>query len=418
MKNIRRNYRKFLFVALICSAIVPVIYVVSISMNPLSSSNPNSTTDSTDITLSGGFQTGHFEEVLNLSEYDLKISFIYDANGLVDDFGGDAHAWAELGIRTVGYSDFNPSTKKVDFIAGGGNEKSATDVGDILIWNTTEYIYVKYSLIEGWSLTESHLHLASSIEEIPQTKKGNPIPGQFDYKNEHDYVSEFEYQIPFSWSLGDQIYIAAHGEVIFIDSNSIEVEESAWASGDEFPGNNWATYFTYLITKGAGVWLATDYDWTANTFDPDPEGSPTQDLDDKLILQRVGGHGEADYNLPSIPPNPFANHRLWFDRDGVDQWQAQNPLAIDGGTYNTDGTYEIVITIAATSKTEGTAYLTINGLDQGFETDGNWKTMELYPAGMTFFGDMEDMQLFYGLYGYGATHSVSFLNVVIETIPK
>lgn len=393
---------------------VPVIFVVSISMNTLSSSS----TDSIDIYLSGGFQSGHLEPVWNLTKDNLRISFIYDGNGLVDDYGGDAHAWAELGIRTVGYSDFNPSKKQVDLIAGGGNEKSAIDVGDILVWNDTDYIYVKYSLIEGWWLTETHVHIASSMELIPQTKKGNPIPGHFDYKNEHDYVSEFQYQIPLSWSLGDQVYIAAHGEVKYIESTSIEIEESAWASGYEFPGNNWATYFTYTFAKGAGVWLATDYDWTANTFDPDPVGSPTQDLDDKLILQREGGHGEADYNLPSTPPNPYANHRLWFDRDGVDQWQAQNPLAIDGGTFNTEGTYEIIITLVATSKTEGTAYLTINGLDQGFETDGDWKTMELSPAGMTFFGDMENMQVFYGLYGYGAIHSVSFLELTVEAFPK
>ncbi|MFX1530592.1 MAG: hypothetical protein ACFFBC_05730 [Promethearchaeota archaeon] len=414
MNNITRDYRKHLLIALICCSMVPVIFVVSIGMNTLSSSS----LDSTDINLSGGFQSGHLEPVLNLTEYDLQISFIYDGNGLVDDYGGDAHAWAELGIRTVGYSDFNPSKKQVDFIAGGGNEKSAIDVGDILVWNNAEYIYVKYSLIEDWWLTETHVHIASSMEEIPQTKKGNPIPGQFDYKNEHDYVSEFQYQIPLSWLIGDQIYIAAHGVVKYIESTSIEIKESAWASGDEFPGNNWATYFTYTLANGAGVWLATDYDWTANTFDPDPVGSPTQDLDDKLILQREGGHGEADYNLPSTPPNPYANHRLWFDRDGVDQWQAQNPLAIDGGTYNTEGTYEIIITLVATSKTEGTAYLTINGLDQGFETDGDWKTMELSPGGMTFFGDMENMQVFYGLYGYGATHSVSFLDLTVTPIPK
>lgn len=38
------------------------------------------------------------------------------------------------------------------------------------------------------------------------------------------------------------------------------------------------------------------------------------DLDDKLILQKAGGHGEGDYNLPSTPPNPNANHRVWWDR--------------------------------------------------------------------------------------------------------
>ena len=231
-----------------------------------------------DVTLSGGFDAGHFSDIWDLTAGDLVLSFTYDANGLVDDFGSGAHAWAELGVRTVGYGDFNPT---------------------------------------------------SDVE-------------------------------------------------------------------------------------GAGVWLATDYDWAANTFDPDPEGSPTLDLDDKLILQKAGGHGEGDYNLPSTPPNPWANHAVWFDRDGVDQWQAQMWGAIDGVTYNTGGTYDVVITLHATSDTEGTAYMTVNGEPQGFYVPG-WHSgpADLMPAGMTFTGNMRRMQVFYGLYGYGATHSVVFEDITV-----
>jgi hypothetical protein len=168
------------------------------------------------------------------------------------------------------------------------------------------------------------------------------------------------------------------------------------------------------MTEGAGVWLATDYEYVANTFDPDPVGSPTLDMDDKLLLQKAGGHGEGDYNLPSVPPAPGNNHRFWFDRDDVDQWQATHPLAVDGGTFNTGGTYEIEITIHANDAASGTAYMTINSLDQGFETNGDWKTMELSPAGMTFMGDMTNMQVYYGLYGYGAEHSICFENICVK----
>lgn len=167
------------------------------------------------------------------------------------------------------------------------------------------------------------------------------------------------------------------------------------------------------ITGEKGIWVATDYEWIPGTFAPDPPGSPTLDLDDKLILQKGGGMGESDYNLPHTPLTPSANHRIWFDRDGVDPWQAQSPLAVDGGTYNTGGIYHVVIHLHATSDTTGTAYMTINGLDQGFEVDGNWNTMELTPAGMTFTGDMKQMQVFYGLYGYGATHVVQFGNIAV-----
>ena len=228
------------------------------------------------VSLSGGFQSGHFNTIWDLTRSDMTISFTVDLTGMVDDFGGGAHAWSEFGARSVGYGDFNPT----------------------------------------------------------------------------------------------------------------------WMTG------------------GAGVWLATDYDWTVNTFDPDP-GAPTQDIDDKFILQRGGGMDESFYNLPGAPPVPWNNHRIWYDRDGVDPWQAMSPLMVDGGTYNTGGTYDIVITLHATSPTSGTAYMTINGLAQGFEVDGNWNTMELTPAGMTFTGDMTQMQVFYGLYGYGAVHSVVFSGITV-----
>ncbi len=55
----------------------------------------------------------------------------------------------------------------------------------------------------------------------------------------------------------------------------------------------------------------------------------------------------------------------------------------------------------------------INGLWQGFETDGNWDTIELTPASMTFTGDMKHLQIFYGLYGYGATHSATFSDITV-----
>jgi hypothetical protein len=58
--------------------------------------------------------------------------------------------------------------------------------------------------------------------------------------------------------------------------------------------------------------------------------------------------------------------------------------------------------------------MTINGLAQGFETDGDWETMELTPAGIKFRGDMTQMQVFYGIYGYGVTHSVTFRNLEVQ----
>ncbi len=365
-----------------------------------------------DIALSGGFQAGHFDDIWDLTAGDITISFTYNGNGLVDDFGGSAHAWAELGVRSLGSRsvDFNPYwrytywTKTVDLVAGQNK-----DVGDVIVWGDGQTLYVKYTVsAEGCFLTETHLAIADSLDKIPQTKKGNPIPGQFPYKMVHNPpVAEYTYTVDATqWSADAKLYIAAHAVVVCPGCG----EETAWATtyNKEFEGANWATYFTYKPTKdaGSGIWLATDYDWTTNTFDPDPLNAPTLDLDDKLILQQRSGYDERYYDLPSVPPNPWANHRVWWDRDGVDPWQ--NPA-----TANTGGIYQIVISLHATSDTAGTAYMNIRGLDQGFEVDGNWNTIELTPAGMTFSGDMKHMQVFYGIYGYGATHGVSFTNIVV-----
>jgi len=564
-----------------------------------------------DQTLSGGFQAGHFNDVWDLTAGDMTLSFTYDATGMQDDAG--AHAWSELGVRSLssGAVDFNPywrftyPTTTVNLLAG-----QHTDVGDVIVQRVGDLLYVTYRTVDGWAMTETHLAVASSSGGIPQTKKGNPIPGQFPYKAYHNPpVTEYTYVIDVTqWSPGTKLYIAAHGAVVHITEGCIDLasdqttvvtqgnqadgitypkpaeivvgpwsglthtfgpsarwiwesteavdpingdivefkktftipgmylldgsgdfhitadngyelsangnfvgraqlaadyrtamklknnvvwwydtyppdpetingappygwatveqwdlsgllktgtnslaitgvneymnsdeypfqvgttgsnpagliyegrvcykvvdqEETAWAAGTRFPGAaNWATYFTYTNTAvkeaGSGVWLATDYDWTANTFDPDPVGFPTMDLDDKLILQRQGGQGEGAYDLPSVPPVPGNNHRFWWDRDGVDPWQ--NPA-----TANTGGIYQIIIKLHATDATTGTAYMNIRGLDQGFETDGNWNTIELTPAGMTFAGDMKHLQVFYGIYGYGATHTAKFQNIQV-----
>ena len=359
------------------------------------------------ISLSGGFQSGHFTDVWDLTAGDITLSFTYDGNGLVDDFGGSvAHAWAELGVRSLGtVEDFNPywrhysvfEKRRADLFAG-----QHTYIGYVEFWVSDGNLYLSYVVTEpGCTITETHLAVGGQLADIPQTGKGNPIPGQFP---KYTMVGEFLYEVPLSDPLPQLLYIAAHAELVCGNR-----EESAWAGTLPFPGANWAAYFAYqqseLTEPGSGVWLATDYDWTANTFDADV--APTLDLDDKLILQRQGGQGEGVYNLPSAPPVPGNNHRFWWDRDGVDPWQNDE-------TANTGGICQIVITLHATGATTGTAYMKIRGLDQGFEVDGNWNTIELTPAGMSFIGDMENLVVFYGLYGYGATHGVIFSDITVS----
>jgi hypothetical protein len=92
------------------------------------------------------------------------------------------------------------------------------DVGEIQVWNDDQNLYVKYVVdATDWCLTETHLAVAYSLDDIPQ-KNGNPIPGQFPYKGEHDCVTEVTYTIPLTdinplWDCGDDLYIATHAVV-------------------------------------------------------------------------------------------------------------------------------------------------------------------------------------------------------------
>ncbi|MFX0054888.1 MAG: hypothetical protein ACFFAX_12585 [Promethearchaeota archaeon] len=108
-----------------------------------------------------------------------------------------------------------------DLIAGGGNDESGVVVGQVLVWNDGENLYVKYVTDECWVILETHLHVAACVEDIPQTKKFNPIPGLFAYSSDalfEDGVTEVEYpiELPENWEAGDEFYIAAHAVVVKI----------------------------------------------------------------------------------------------------------------------------------------------------------------------------------------------------------
>jgi hypothetical protein len=121
-------------------------------------------------------------------------------------------------------------------------------VGQVLVRRGYDYICVEYHVDDCWCITETHLHVAESLEGIPQTRRGNPIPGQFDFKGEHDCVNYVYYHVPVPAGSTGDLYIATHAVVT---NDCTGKTETAWASfcGTccDFPGNNWATYFTYTL---------------------------------------------------------------------------------------------------------------------------------------------------------------------------
>lgn len=106
-------------------------------------------------------------------------------------------------------------------------------VGEVQVWDDDGFIYVKFKLDDGsdWCLTETHLHVASSMGEVPQ-KNGNPIPGQFDYSMEHECISEYTYAVNYldlGIECGAAVVIAAHAVV---QTPLGDCMETVWQIGD------------------------------------------------------------------------------------------------------------------------------------------------------------------------------------------
>jgi hypothetical protein len=161
---------------------------------------------------------------------------------------------------------------RTDLIAG-----QHTDAGDVLVWNDTNNLYVRYVTEGGWCITEMHLDVAASLEDIPQ-KNGNPIPGHFEYsKSSRSCVQEETFTIPINpdWFNSCSLYIAAHAVVRNSgqNGNGKGRTETAWGAGSDFPGKNWATYFNYNLQTierypevgnayvGIEDWINGDFDY-------------------------------------------------------------------------------------------------------------------------------------------------------------
>jgi hypothetical protein len=69
------------------------------------------------------------------------------------------------------------------------------DVGDVIVWNEYDTLYVKYVTTGEWRLSETYVQVDCELYEIPQID-GNPIISNFEYKSKHEpMINEYTYEI-------------------------------------------------------------------------------------------------------------------------------------------------------------------------------------------------------------------------------
>ena len=122
------------------------------------------------------------------------------------------------------------------------------NVGSLVISNDQDYIYVTFNTSGNWWLQLTHLHIANTIQGIPN-RNGRPIPGHFDYKTVHNpRVQTYTYAVSNIWAEGDDLVIAAHAEVVLLDENGNVIQEETGFGGDTpGPGPRWWFYAQYTV---------------------------------------------------------------------------------------------------------------------------------------------------------------------------
>lgn len=127
--------------------------------------------------------------------------------------------------------------------------------GEIILNVSNDFLTVTYNTENGFVLEEAHLFVGESLEDMPQTRNGNPKIGLFPYKaNELGGISSYVFEIPLDdlggvdYICGKSVFIAAHAVVHRINEDGSSQYETAWGDGDLLAEQgSWAMYFSYNV---------------------------------------------------------------------------------------------------------------------------------------------------------------------------
>jgi hypothetical protein len=81
-----------------------------------------------------------------------------------------------LAVPARGSHDCQPNSLTTTLFAG-----QTIDAGTVTVQAVGTALCVTFAATSDWAIEETHLAVATSLAGIPQTRKGNPRPGQFPY---------------------------------------------------------------------------------------------------------------------------------------------------------------------------------------------------------------------------------------------
>jgi hypothetical protein len=171
-------------------------------------------------------------------------------SGACTDAGVEAEAPRELAAPLVSIAS-EPCTP---LLAG-----QTLAVGEVCARIDGAEVAFRYRLTDGWELMETHLWVGSSLADMPQTRTGNPKPGQFPWGGVASGTTA-ELRVPLS-TFGlkpDQttcedlrLIVAAHAAVRKRLDDGVWQQETAWGDGTRFvEKGSWGTWFALTLRCG------------------------------------------------------------------------------------------------------------------------------------------------------------------------
>ena len=250
----------------------------------------------------------------------------------------------------VGFDDicFTPEPIICSTYLQAGNPKNGeNDVGDVMVEYIpgNDYLTVTYTTDEPWLMNEIHFHAASSEPDStwPVTKKGNPIPGHFDWvfedlEGDEKTEKTFTILIPEEVTCGE-LYFTAHAAVEKIiepaprypsaavnfnqglrkDGTAVTEGRSNTLQGLVYEANNVETDFFSL---GFGGWIIVEFDC------PIPNGEG----DDLRIIEDTWG------------TYPLETAEVYASQDGstwVPLGEANNTLRETGDNFHSFSAFDL-----------------------------------------------------------------------------
>lgn len=104
-------------------------------------------------------------------------------------------------------------------------------IGSVSISESDGSLTVTYEISdEAYEITETHLHVADAVDEIPTNRPGNPRVGHFDNSSEHEEGVASVVHVVDVTGLGDELVVAAQAKV---RTEVEEEEEEAIEEGGE-----------------------------------------------------------------------------------------------------------------------------------------------------------------------------------------